>query len=204
MTGLACTESGGRFGALNAATGAFGKYQVMPRNWVSWSGRYLNNRWAAPSARNQEFVVRMRVSDLRALPRTWRQVAHWWLTGNATSDEALWSNHSLGYVDRVVGTARAAARPNARDVVKAACFPADVPAAHVRVKPWPRVIVSGGRVNLREGAGAENRKLTTVTRGAKLAVLGRATDARGKLWLHVGLRDGTTGWIASWYTTPAP
>ena len=200
LTGLACTESGGRFQAVNASTGAFGKYQVMPRNWVSWSARYLNNRWAAPTKRNQEFVVRMRVSELRSLPRTWREIAHWWLTGNATSDEALWSMHSTGYVNRVVGTARDAAKPDARSLVSAPCFPANVPDAHVRAKPWPRVTITGGRVNVRAGAGAENRMLTTVKRGTKLAVLGRAADARGKDWLHVGLSDGTTGWVAAWYT----
>jgi hypothetical protein len=203
LTGLACIESSGRFHAVNRSTGAFGKYQVMPRNWVSWSGRYLHNKWAVPNARNQEYVVRMRVSDLRSLPRTWRQVAHWWLTGNASADENLWSRGSLGYVNRVLGTARAAAMPSVRASVPQQCFPADVPPAHVRTKPWPRVTVTGRRVNLREGAGAQgNHVVGTVKRGTNLAVLGRAKDANGKKWLRVGLKDGTTAWIASWFTAP--
>jgi hypothetical protein len=203
LTGLACVESSGRFEAVNSSTGAYGKYQVMPRNWVSWAGRYLHNKWAVPSARNQEYVVRMRVSDLRSLPRTWRQVAHWWLTGNASADEALWSRGSLGYVNRVIAYARAAADPDTRQAVPDRCFPADVRAAHVRAKPWPKIVVTGRRVNVRESAGAQrgNHIVTTVKRGTKLTVLGRAQKIDGKQWLHVGLRDGSTGWIAAWFTS---
>jgi uncharacterized protein YgiM (DUF1202 family) len=58
-------------------------------------------------------------------------------------------------------------------------------------------------VNIREAAGAQrgNHIVTTVKRGTKLTVLGRARNIDGKQWLHVGLRDGTSGWIAAWFTT---
>jgi hypothetical protein len=201
LVGLACTESSGRYDALNASTGAYGKYQVMPRIWLSWAGRYLHNRWAPATPANQEFVVRARITDLRALPRTWRQVAHWWLTGN-TANESLWSQHSVNYVDEVISVARQAADPSTRDLVPAKCLAVTPATAQVRTTPIPRVNVSGGRVFVRTGAGAEFRSTTTIKRGTVLAVLGHGRDARGKPWLRVGLADGTTGWVAAWYTSP--
>ena len=57
MTGLACTESSGRFEALNRFSGAMGKYQIMPKNWRAWALRYMGNPWAQTSPRNQEFVA---------------------------------------------------------------------------------------------------------------------------------------------------
>ncbi len=83
-------ESGGRFDALNDRTGAFGKYQVMPGNWRAWANRYMGNKWAEPTARNQEFVARQRVQALYDKHGSWRTVAYWWLTGNAHRDETQW------------------------------------------------------------------------------------------------------------------
>ena len=102
LTGLACNESSGRFDAVNPRTGAFGKYQVMPRNWPVWAGRYLGNPWAPKSPVNQEFVVRQRIEQLRANHRTWRNVAHWWLTGNVHDDPTAWSPQAASYVRRVM------------------------------------------------------------------------------------------------------
>jgi hypothetical protein len=200
MTGLACVESSGRFDALNAGSGSYGKYQVMPRNWSAWAMRYLGNRWAAPTPRNQEYVASQRITDLHRLHSRWRLVAHWWLTGNAEHNEQLWSRGSTGYVDRVMTIAHMAANPARRGDVPARCFPASFRPPRIRTEPWPRVIVAGQRVNLRIRAGYENRATGTVTRGMRLAVLGRNRDARGKPWLRVGLRNGRQGWIAAWFT----
>jgi hypothetical protein len=91
MTGLACIESSGRFTAVNKRSGALGKYQIMPRNWRAWSGRYLGNRWARPTPRNQEYVARQRILALYELRGDWRRVAYWWLTGDGEPDERLWT-----------------------------------------------------------------------------------------------------------------
>lgn len=199
MTGLACTESGGRFDALNARSGSYGKYQIMPRNWVAWAGRYLGNRWAAPTPQNQEFVARARVSDLFEKHRNWHSVAHWWLTGSGESNQQLWSDRASGYVGKVLGTASRVAVLGLIDTVKRRCFPANLGDPAVRTEPWPKAIVTGGRVNVRSGPGYENRAIFGLRRGEQVAVLGHRDDLRGKRWLKVGLKDGRVGWLASWF-----
>ena len=202
MTGLACVESSGRFTALNQRTGAYGKYQVTPRNWVSWAGRYLGNRWAPPTPANQQYVAAQRIADLYVIHPNWRRVAHWWLTGNATGAQELWSLSSRRYVDKVIAIAQAAASPATAARVPSSCFPQNLRQPTIRTQPFPRVWVTGGAVNLRTSAGFEYRTVTVVRRGQKLAVLSRGRDPRGETWLRVGLPDGRTGWIASWLTTP--
>ena len=200
MTGLACVESGGRFDAFNPSSRSYGKYQVMPRNWSAWAGRYLGNRWAAPTPRNQEYVAQQRILDLYRLHRRWRLVAHWWLTGNADPNEQLWSPGSTGYVNSVTTIAHLAANPATRGQIPARCFPAAFRTPRIHTGRWPRVTVTGQRVHLRTAAGYENRATGTVTRGMMLAVLGSRRDPRGKPWIHVGLRDGRQGWVAAWFT----
>jgi hypothetical protein len=200
MTGLACVESSGRYDALNASSGSYGKYQVMPRIWPAWAQRYLGNRWALPTPRNQEYVVRQRILDLYRLHHSWSLVAHWWLTGNARSDEELWSRAATSYVDSVTGIAHLAASPTKSDWIPARCFPKPFATPQIRTVPWPRVHVTGQRVYLRNGPGYENRAIGIVKRGQRLHVLGSGRDPRGKQWLRAGLRDGSQAWIAGWYT----
>jgi hypothetical protein len=202
MTGLACTESGGRFYAVNERTGAYGKYQVMPANWRAWAKRYMGNKWAEPTARNQEFVVRMRIADLYDKHGSWRSVASWWLTGNVHRDEAMMSRGALNYVNKVMATAREAAAPSLVAAVRERCFPVTYRDPKVRTEPWPRVAITGGRVTIRTGPGVENRIVTFVRRGARLPVLAKDPDARGRPWYKVGLAKGRTGWIAAWFTRP--
>jgi hypothetical protein len=200
MTGLACTESGGRFEALNSRTRAYGKYQIMPGNWRAWAKRYLGNRWAEPTPRNQEFVARMRIQDLYDKHGSWRSVASWWLTGNVHDDEALIKPGTLRYIEKVMGTARTAATPTVRETVRQRCFPVAYRDPKVRTEPWPRIEITGRRVTIRSGAGAENRILDYVRRDARLPVLAKGEDPRGRPWLKVGLAKSRTGWIAAWFT----
>lgn len=204
MTGLACIESGGRFDAVNKRSGALGKYQIMPRNWVAWSGRYLGNRWAKPTPRNQEFVARQRIIELFEKRGDWRRVAYWWLTGSGEGNEALWSDRAYGYVGRVMSTVQRAAQPSLRQTVKERCFPAELGEPRIRTQPWPKVRVKGNRVNVRSTPGYENRAIAVVRRDEKLAVLAKGTDPRGQPWLKVGLTDGQTGWVARWFTRSLP
>ncbi len=203
MTGIACVESVGRYDALNKRSGALGKYQFMPRIWRAWSARYLGDRWAEPTPANQEFVARQRMTDLFDLHHRWRLVAHWWRTGNAPRDESTWSAGSRKYVDRVMRWARLAARPSMRDEVPASCFPKQHPQPMVRTEPWPRVVVTGARVNIRRAAGPGHRAFAAARRGDRLAVLGRGQSEAGHPWLKVGLHDGRIGWIFAAYTRPA-
>jgi hypothetical protein len=199
MAGLACIESSGRFDAVNKSSGAFGKYQVMPRNWPAWADRYLGNRWARPSPRNQEYVVRGRILDLYAKRGSWRMVAYWWLTGNGETDERTWSKQAIGYVDNVMSVARRAATPALRTGVPSRCYPLEVPPPKVRTEPFPKVNITGRAVNVRQAPGYENAQVGRVKRGMRVALLGSARDARGNWWLRIGLRDGRSGWIGAWF-----
>ena len=79
----------------------------------------------------------------------------------------------------------------------------DFPDPRIRDWPLPRVLITGGRVNVRVAPGYENRAIETVRAGMHPAVLAKGFDARGKKWLKIGLRDGRTGWIAAWFARPA-
>jgi hypothetical protein len=202
MAGLACVESGGRFDAVNGRSGALGKYQFMPKIWVAWAGRYLGNRWAGATPRNQEFVARERILDLYERHHSWRLVAHWWRTGNAPRDERTWSRGSLRYVNAVMAVARLAAADQTRLLIPARCLPTRFKEPRVRTEPWPLVRVTGKSVYLRRGPGVATRAFEVVRRGARLAVLGHRRERQGIVWLRVGLRDGRTGWIVGRLVAP--
>ena len=202
MTGLACTESSGRYGVINPISGSLGKYQIMPNNWLAWTRRYMGNPWARPTPRNQEFVARERISDLYQKHGDWRLIAHWWRTGNAPKDESTWSDGATNYVNTIMAIAFMAAEKNAEELIPARCFPVDYPDPRIHDWPPPRVLVTGGRVNVRVGPGYENRAIDVVREGMRLAVLAKGMDARGNKWLRIGLSDGRSGWIARWFTKP--
>lgn len=204
MTGLACIESGGRFTAVNPRSGAIGKYQIMPRNWVAWAGRYLRDSWAEPTPRNQEFVARQRIAQLYRAKGSWRRVAYWWLTGGDSPDERKWSSKGLTYTNRVMAIVERVASPKRADRVPNRCFPVQFKDPKIRTEPRERVRVAGGSVYLRRAPGYENRLLGVVHKGMVLPVLDKGRDPRGKRWLKVGLRDGRTGWVAGWLTRPSP
>lgn len=201
LTGLACVESGGRYGAVNRQSGAYGKYQIMPRNWPRWAKRYLGYRDAEPTAYHQEIVAKARVQRLHRQHRGWRLVAYWWLTGDTERDETRWSGKARGYVNAVMAYARRAATPDGARRVPGRCWPRAFEAP-VRL-PDDRVRVRGGAVNVRRKPGYENRLVGVVRKGDVLAVLDRKKDRRGKPWIEVVLPNGRTGWVARWYTRPA-
>ncbi len=60
------------------------------------------------------------------------------------------------------------------------------------------VMVTGDLVNLRSGAGINNRVVGQVTAGLSLTVLGSAGDTDGKVWYQIETVGDTKGWIASW------
>lgn len=192
-------EIGGRFDAINAKSGSYGKYQIMPRNWPAWAARYMHNRWAKPTPQNQEFVARERVIDLYEKRGSWPMVALWWLTGDNEPNQTLWSNGASRYVEQVMATAQMAADPRTATNVKARCFPVDLGDPEIRPEPYQRSRIIGLRVNLRAAAGAENRIVETVRRGTVVAVLGKRDDPRGKPWRKVGLLDGRSGWVAHYF-----
>lgn len=102
MAALGAVESNGRYDAVNSTSGAIGKYQVMPSNWRAWSLKYLGDANAAPTADNQDTVVRRKLSALYAWLGDWASVAHWWLTGDGDTNPNHWSDFSRRYVNRIL------------------------------------------------------------------------------------------------------
>jgi hypothetical protein len=100
MGALAVIESGGRYDARNPQSGAYGKYQIMPFNWPSWSRTYLGAR-APQTPRNQERVAAGRLSDLFGRFGSWDRTAYWWLTGKR-GPRYTWSRPATRYVDNVM------------------------------------------------------------------------------------------------------
>lgn len=106
MNAIGHVESGGRYTARNATSGAYGKYQIMPANWPSWARRYLGNSRAPQTPINQERVARGKFTSLYRGLGSWRRVAYWWLTGS--SQGTAWSGYAVSYVNRVMGRYRVA------------------------------------------------------------------------------------------------
>lgn len=111
MRALAQQESGGNYRARNDTSGAYGKYQIMPSNWPAWAKKYLGNRNAPQTPRNQEIVAKGKLQDLHRWLGSWAMVAHWWLTGDDTRSVRLWSDSSTRYVNNVMGMAGAGSVP---------------------------------------------------------------------------------------------
>ncbi|HEY3523362.1 MAG TPA: transglycosylase family protein [Candidatus Limnocylindrales bacterium] len=103
---LGQVESGGRYDALNEASGAYGKYQIMPTSWRAWADRYLGDANARQSPKNQEIVAHYKVTNLFRRFEAWRVVAHWWLTGSTSTNGSTWSSTSHQYVERVLNLFR--------------------------------------------------------------------------------------------------
>jgi hypothetical protein len=111
MAALGAVESHGRYDAVNATSGAIGKYQIMPSNWSAWSLRYLGIANASPTPAHQDTVVRRKLTALYNWLGSWASVAHWWLTGNGDTNPAHWSAFSRVYVNRILGLMGAAGVP---------------------------------------------------------------------------------------------
>jgi hypothetical protein len=101
MGGLAQQESGGRYDARNRASGAYGKYQIMPSNWPAWARRYLHFTKAPQTPQNQDRVAAGKLTDLYNALGAWDRTAYWWLTGKR-GPRATWSAYASHYVGNVM------------------------------------------------------------------------------------------------------
>lgn len=201
MTGLACIESSGRYTARNNFSGAYGKYQIMPRNWTVWAGRFLRDRAAQPTPENQEIVARAKIERLHDKRGSWRRVAYWWLTGNSIADESRWTAKARRYVNRVMAIAERAATPRLASRVPARCAPR-LPEGFTAAGVLEVVAVRARAVYVRRGPGVDNRATAIVRRGDELRVLDRTQLSSGRVWIHVQRPNGRLGWVAGWLTRP--
>ena len=101
MRAIGHVESGGRYDAVNAVSGAYGKYQIMPANWPVWAKAILGDANAPQSPENQEKVARHRFIHLYHWLGSWPRVAYWWLTGS-TKPVDQWSAYARRYVDNIM------------------------------------------------------------------------------------------------------
>ncbi len=195
LIGLGCVESGGRYSARNAHSGAYGRYQIMPFNWPNWAGRYIGDRRAAQTPANQEAVARAKIRDLYGWLGYWRKTAHWWLTGSKEMDPKKWSKFSTRYVNNVMAIAYRYLTPKGRTRIPRGClapFATNVDARFTTVN-----------LNVRRAPGTENRRFAVAPRGTRLNVYDVGKDRRGRRWFKVQLPDKRIGWVASWYTRAA-
>lgn len=56
-------ESGGDYDAVNKRTGAYGRFQIMPANWPSWSEEAGLPPGSAPTPENQDLVARFKLKQ---------------------------------------------------------------------------------------------------------------------------------------------
>ncbi|HWH24566.1 MAG TPA: SH3 domain-containing protein [Candidatus Limnocylindria bacterium] len=200
MAGVACVESNGRYHARNRRSGAYGKYQIMPRSWAAWSKQALGHK-ARPTPKNQERVAHHKFTRKYARLGSWKRVAYWWLTGS-TRPPYLWASHGRGYVAKVMRIAKRAAAAPSR--VPARCYPKlggkAATGDSARSESGVVVRVAVAALNVRKGPGVNRARLSVVRHGERLTRLDTARDAAGRNWLKVRLPGGRVGWVAGWLT----
>jgi hypothetical protein len=176
MRAVAQVESHGRHTALNAKSGAYGRYQIMPDNWRAWARRYLGNANAKPTPANQERVARAKMAQLYRWLGSWERVSYWWLTGSAQT--TAWSHAASQYVARVMAIFGGieASPPTAEVLVHRSERSSTISyggAWHVARAPT----YAGGRVSYASGAGATAAITFT---GRRIAWYGPLGPTRGK------------------------
>ena len=193
MWAMAGQESGWDYYARNNSSGAFGKYQIMPFNWPSWSHEYLGDRHADQTPYNQEKVAFGKLRDLYTWLGSWRRVAYWWLTGSSEKNEKKWSSYAKGYVSTIMqqrkkappGGSKLPSKTSSRAEADDWRRSGEEQKLHLAVggKAWP------GRGRLRDGQ--------------VLKVRASRRTADGIRWVRVVTADGRLGWLKQSRTVPA-
>lgn len=80
MDALSGQESGGDYDAQNSRTGAYGRFQILPSNWPSWSAE-AGIPGAPPTPENQERVARYKLQQYYDRYGNWEDVAAVWYSG---------------------------------------------------------------------------------------------------------------------------
>ena len=88
MDAISGQESGGDYGAENPDSGAYGRFQIMPANWPSWSAE-AGIPGAPQSAANQDRVARFKMQQYYNQTGSWEDVASMWYSGQPRSEVNL-------------------------------------------------------------------------------------------------------------------
>ena len=192
MWAMAGQESGWDYYARNRASGAFGKYQIMPFNWPEWAEKYLGERDADQTPWNQEQVAFGKLRDLYSWLGSWKRVAYWWLTGSSEPDQTRWSSYAAGYVTNILALRKQA--------------PADVDRMPERTSSRAQ------RGDWRQAA--RDQRLRLSPNGTRWPMRGRIRDGEimkvrasrltpaGERWVAVVTIDGRLGWLRQSRTLP--
>jgi cell wall-associated NlpC family hydrolase len=179
FSGIAQQESGGNYSAVNASSGALGKYQIMPANVPGWSQQYLGVRWSPQQflqdPAKQEALARAVLNGYFTKYGA-RGAASAWYSGNPALQNSYGPQNggpSVGsYVDSVLmhatgspGTAAHAAQfsmTTGGGANTASSFPTTTIDNTVKTPPAPTVASSSGM----GAATAPGTEATIATPGA--------------------------------------
>jgi hypothetical protein len=193
LWGLAGEESGWNYFARNRYSGAFGKYQIMPFNWGSWTSQYIGQGWSDWSPANQEVVARSKVLDLYDWLGSWRRVAYWWLTGDTDKHKKHWSPIARNYVHNVLSLMQSARGRHLSKPGK--------PSPNHWASPGDKRLVTG-RVSLYRKPGIKH-SVGHVHSMSKLKILRLRMGPRHQaLWFKARNQKGNTGWVKVRRTYP--
>ena len=193
MWAMAGQESGWDYYARNSASGAFGKYQIMPFNWPAWAHEYLGDRHADQTPWNQERVALRKLRDLHMWLGSWRRVAYWWLTGSSERNEKRWSSYARDYVDNIMALRKQAPAAGWKMPPRTS--------SKARRGDWRR---SGREQRLRLAVGGTAWPVRGLLRdGQVLKVRASRRLPSGERWIQVLTADGRLGWIKQLRTVPA-
>lgn len=84
MAALSGQESGGNYQAENGRTKAYGRFQIMPGNWPSWS-KEAGIAGASPTPENQDKVAAFKLQQYYDKFGNWEDVASAWYSGSPLS-----------------------------------------------------------------------------------------------------------------------
>jgi hypothetical protein len=193
MWAMAGQESGRDYYARNAASGAFGKYQIMPFNWPVWSALYLADARADQTPWNQEKVAYSKIRDLYHWLGSWKRVAYWWLTGLTERRETRWTSYARGYVENIMRLRRQAPRDAGSLPARGSSRPSRGDWRRSAIPQRLRLGVSGRAWHT---GGAIRDDQVIRVRGAQ-------SRLGGSHWIKVVTRDGRLGWLPCLSTLPA-
>ena len=188
---LGRVESGGRYTARNASSGAYGKYQIMPASWAGWARAYLGSSSAPQTPRNQETVARRKVTALYNWLDAWPTVAHWWLTGSSERNAKLWSSYSRSYVTKIMNAMEGGATAAAKGTSSRAWIDAkdtrlnDTAAAIIYGPGWRSASYSAYAGRQATYSSRKGSWATMTFTGTGIAWVGPVGPTRGKAKVYV-------------------
>ena len=165
-------------------------------------GGRLGNRWLLPAlAAGLGVLAVLLLAGIISLLRG---------GGGATPTATAGGTGSIAQGAPGASPATSGTRDAATTVASALAGPTPTPSP---TAPAPATPTAAGRAFIVSGTGGDGVRVRgapggdpigTAPEGARLEQIGPDRDVDGVTWRNVRLPDGTSGWVAAQYTTPAP